>query len=111
MTKPSSVFDRLKARGEEVFAQVSNELMSNPHFLKALQGAYKGKEKLDEAVVAALKRMNIPTRTEFKKAVRRIEALEHELAALKAKPARAPRKRAAKAPGAGTANPPSQPAE
>ena len=93
MTKPSSVFDRLKARGEEVFAQVSNELMSNPHFLKAMQGAYKGKEKLDEAVGMALKRMNIPTRTEFKRALRRIELLEHELAALKAKPKPAPRKR------------------
>ena len=112
MTKPSSVFDRLKARGEEVFAQVSNELMSNPHFLKAMQGAYKGKEKLDEGVGKALKNMNIPTRTEFKKALRRIEALEQEVAALKAKPKRAPRKREAKtASPAGAEAPSDTPAE
>jgi hypothetical protein len=59
----------------------------------------KGKEKLDEAVAKALKNMNIPTRTEFKKAVRRIEALEEQIAGLKAKAARppaAPRKPARK---------------
>ena len=112
MTKPSSVFDRLKARGEEVFAQVSNELMSNPHFIKAMQGAYKGKEKLDDAVGKALKNMNIPTRTEFKRALRRIEALEHEVTALKAKPKRAPRKHAAQAPPpAGAEAPSDTPAE
>ncbi len=48
----------------------------------------------------ALKQMNIPTRTEFKKALHRIEALEHEVQALKAKVdtkrKAAPRKRAAK---------------
>jgi polyhydroxyalkanoate synthesis regulator phasin len=79
-----SVFDRLKAKGEQVFAQVSGELMKNPQFLKAMQAAYQGKERLDEAAARALKTMNIPTRTEFKKALRRIEALESELQALKA---------------------------
>lgn len=92
MTRQTSVFDRLKARGEEVLAQVSNELMGNEHFLKALQTAMQGKEKLDQAAARALKQMNIPTRTEFKKALHRIETLEHEIAALKAK---APKKRAA----------------
>jgi polyhydroxyalkanoate synthesis regulator phasin len=99
VTKHVSVFDLLKARGEEVLNQVSTELMSNKHFMKALQAAMQGKEKLDQAAARALKQMNIPTRTEFKKAVRRIEALEHELAALKAKPKRsAPRKKPAPTP-------------
>lgn len=93
-----SVFDRLKAKGEQVFSQVSGELMKNPQFLKAMQAAYQGKERFDEAAARALKSMNIPTRTEFKKALRRIEALETELQALKAaaksKPARS-RKKAA----------------
>lgn len=88
MNPPAGVFERLKARGEEVFAKVSNELMSNPQFMKALQSAMKGKEKLDEAVAKALKNMNIPTRTEFGKAVRRIEVLEGQLAELKAKAAK-----------------------
>lgn len=95
MTGPQSVFDRLKARGEEVLTQISGELMSNPRFMKAMETAWQGKAKLDEAVARALKTMNIPNRTEFKKALRRIEALEAELAALKAAQA-APRRRSAR---------------
>ena len=90
MTDENSVFQRLRARGEEVFSQVSGELMANPRFVKALQSAMRGKEKLDEAAARALKTMNVPTRTEFKKALRRIEALEAEVAAFKAKPAARP---------------------
>jgi len=91
-----NVFERLKARGEQVFAQVSGELMKNPQFVKAVQAAYQGKEKLDAAAQRTLKTMNIPTREEFKKALRRIESLEAELTSLKAarkKTARAPRSR------------------
>jgi polyhydroxyalkanoate synthesis regulator phasin len=79
------LLDRLKARGEEVFTQLSAELMSNPHLVKAMEGAMRGKQKLDQAVGQALKTMNVPTRTEFRKALGRIEALEKELAAVKAK--------------------------
>lgn len=112
--KEESVFDRLKAKGEEVLTQVSGELMSNPQFIKALQAAMKGKEKLDEAAARALKQMNIPTRTEFKRALHRIEALETEVAALRAEakkakrkaPARKPAKKAqASAAGPGPASP------
>ena len=78
-----SVFDRLRARGEQIFTQMSSEFMKNPQFVKAVQAAYEGKEKLDAAAARALKGMNIPTRDEFKKALRRIEALEAELAAAK----------------------------
>jgi hypothetical protein len=85
---------RLKERGEEVFTQLSGELMSNRHFVKAMEGAMRGKQKLDEAAAKALKSMNVPTRTEFKKAVSRIEVLEDELAALRARV----RSSAAKAP-------------
>ena len=79
-----SVFRKLRAKGEEVFAQVSQELMANPRFTKAVEGAMRGKERLDQAAAKALKTMNVPTRTEFKKALRRIESLEEELASLKA---------------------------
>ena len=109
-----SVFDVLKERGEEVMNQISGELMQNPAFIKAMQGAIKGREKIEEAATQALRGMNIPTRTEFKKALSKIEALERELAvqraaveglAVKAEATRpkatpasaAPRKRAAKA--------------
>jgi polyhydroxyalkanoate synthesis regulator phasin len=86
MTIDKNLLDRLKSRGEEVFTQVSAELMSNPRFMRAMEGALKGKERVEEAARQAVKRMNVPTRSEFKKAEKRIAALEEELAALKAKP-------------------------
>ena len=64
--------------------QISGELMQNPAFIKAMQGAIKGKEKVEEAATQALRGMNIPTRTEFKKALSKIEPLERELAVQKA---------------------------
>jgi polyhydroxyalkanoate synthesis regulator phasin len=89
MTIDKDLLDRLKSRGEEIFTQVSAELMSNPRFMTAMEGAVRGKEKVEDAVGQAIKKMNIPTRTEFKKAVRRIDALEEELAALNSKAKRA----------------------
>jgi hypothetical protein len=93
------MFDFLRAKGSAVIAQVSDELMKNPAFLRALETAYRGKERLDGAVGHALKTMNVPTRSEFKRAVARIDALERELldrpAAREAKPrAAAPKRRA-----------------
>ena len=80
MTSQRGVFDFLRARGEEFLTQVSNELMSNPRFIQAMQAAVRGKEWIDDAVARALRTMNVPTRTEFKRAVARIDALERELA-------------------------------
>jgi len=85
MTIDQGLLDRLRSRGEEVLTQVSAELMSNPRFLKAMEGAMRGKERLEEAVGQALKQMNVPTRTELKRALSRIETLEREVASLKAK--------------------------
>ncbi len=94
MTGPGGVLEALRSRGEEVFARVSGELLSSPRFAKALQGAMQGKQVLDQAVGRVLKQMNIPTRTEFKRALQRIEGLERELAALKQKPRPARKRRA-----------------
>ena len=101
MTVDRGLLDRIRIRGEEVLTLVSGELMSNPRFMKAMEGAVRGKEKLEEAVGQALKQMNVPTRTELKRALSRIETLEREVAALKAKgKARpvSPRKPAARKP-------------
>jgi hypothetical protein len=92
MTIDKGLLERLRSRGEEVFTQISAELMSNPRFVKGMERALRGKEKMEEAAARAIRTMNIPTRTEFKKAVRRIEALEEELAALKKKTNRTPRR-------------------
>jgi hypothetical protein len=59
--------------------------MQNPTFMKAMESALRGKQKIDEGAAQALKSMNIPTRSEFKRALTRIEAREQELAAVKAK--------------------------
>jgi polyhydroxyalkanoate synthesis regulator phasin len=100
MSEDKGLFDRLKERGDEMLAQVSGELMQNPHFMRAMEGALRGKQKIDEGAARALKSMNIPTRSEFKKALARIEALEHELLAVKTKlktrPAGTPRRAGAK---------------
>jgi len=101
MTRSRSVLERLREQGGEVINKISDEVMSSEYFAKAMQGAMKGKEMVDHAVGKALKQMNIPTRTEFRRAVSRIEQLERELAEQKAaaaKPKPRPRKpKAAKA--------------
>jgi polyhydroxyalkanoate synthesis regulator phasin len=100
MTIDRGILDRIRARGEEVLTQVSAELASNPRFAKAMEGALRGKEKLEEGVGRVLKQMSVPTRSELKRALTRIESLEREVAALKARarppaprrsPARKPR--------------------
>ena len=85
MTVDRGLLDRLRSRGEEVLTQASAELMSNPRFLKAVEGAMRGKERVEEAVGQALKQMNVPTRTELKRALSRIETLEREVSSLKVK--------------------------
>jgi polyhydroxyalkanoate synthesis regulator phasin len=94
MTVDRGLLDRIRSRGEEVLTQVSAELMSSPRFMKAMQGALRGKEKLEEGVGQALRQMNVPTRSELKRALSRIESLEREVAALKAKATARPARKA-----------------
>jgi hypothetical protein len=85
MTVAASFLNRLRARGEEVLTQVSAELASDPRFMKAMAGALRGKERLEHTVGQALRQMNVPSRSELKRALARIEALEREVSSLKAK--------------------------
>jgi len=78
-----NVFSRLRSRSEEMLTQVTAELMSNPQFSRAVQQALKGKQFLDDAAARALKQANIPTRTEFRRAVSRVASLESEVALLR----------------------------
>jgi hypothetical protein len=89
---------RLRSRGEEVLTQVSAELSTNPRFMQAMAGALRGKEKLEEGVGRVLRQMNVPTRSELRRAVARIDALERELASLKGR-GRAQGKAAGRKPG------------
>jgi chromosome segregation ATPase len=83
MERDEGLLDRLRSRGQEVLTQVSAELNQNPRFMQAVAGAMRGKEKLEEAVSRALRQMNLPSRSEWKRVVARVEALEKELAAVK----------------------------
>ena len=85
MAVDSGFLERLRSRGEEVLTQVSAELGSNPRFMQAMAGALRGKEKLEQAVARVLREMNVPSRSELKRALARIDALEREVAAWKAK--------------------------
>ena len=75
--------NRLRSRGQEVLTQVSAELSQNPRFMQAMAGAMRGKEKLEEAVSRVMRQMNVPSRSELKRALARIEALEKQVASLK----------------------------
>jgi polyhydroxyalkanoate synthesis regulator phasin len=101
MTIDRGLLGRIRERGEEVLTQFSAELTSNPRFAKAVEGALRGKEKLEEGVSRVLRQMNVPTRSELKRALSRIDSLEREVADLKsqskARPAAA-RRRAARKP-------------
>jgi BMFP domain-containing protein YqiC len=98
LSDDKNVFERLRERGEEVFTQFSGELMSNPHFTRAVEGALRGKEVVESAVGRTVKSMNIPTRSELKKLRARVDTLEAEVAALKRGAAKA--KAGARASGA-----------
>ena len=105
MSENRTLFDALRARGNAFVSLVSNELMGNPAFLKAMQTAYRGGERINDAVGKALKTMNVPSRTEFKRLAARVEALESELAALRERATPSAPKRPARArkPGAAAA--------
>ena len=90
--KQKDVFDLLK-KGGAALADASQGLMKNPAFVAAVATAYRGKAKVNDAVGHALKTMNVPTRSEFKRALARIEALENELASRKREEGPAPVKR------------------
>jgi hypothetical protein len=49
MTIDRGLLERIRTRGEEVLTQVSAELTQNPRFVKAMEGALRGKEKVEEA--------------------------------------------------------------
>jgi poly(hydroxyalkanoate) synthase III subunit E len=83
MEDDEGFLNRLRSRGQEVLTQVSAELGQNKHFMQAMAGAMRGKERLEEAVGRVVRQMNVPTRSELKRAIARIDALEKELAALK----------------------------
>jgi hypothetical protein len=89
VTKARNMFEKLRERGEEVLSQISDEVVNSPYFHRAMEGVMKGRDQINQAAAQALKQMNIPTRSEFKKAMNRIDSLEQELNAIRAEKAAA----------------------
>lgn len=77
------MFGDVLKKGEEIFQNVSGKLLEKPAVAKAFEAAMVGKSKVDEGVAAALKRMNVQTRSEFRGLKHRVEALEGQVAALR----------------------------
>lgn len=89
-----SLFDQIRARGEGFLTEVSNNLMANPAFVEVLKKGVAAKEEVDKRVAEGLRAMNVVSRKDFHKLESRIENLERELEALRAKPAKkTPRKK------------------
>jgi hypothetical protein len=99
------IIDRIRERGEEVLTQVSAGLTSNPRIAKAVEGAMRGKERLEEGVGRVLRQMNVPSRSELKRALSRIESLEREVAELKARARAGTRAAGGRRPARGKAKP------
>ena len=97
------VLGNVLKKGEEIFQSVTGKLLERPAVQKAVEAAMVGKSKVDEGVAAALKRMNVQTRSEFRGLKHRVEALEGQLAelreALASRPAAAPKHAPPKSPG------------
>lgn len=76
-----SLFKSLRTRGEELVAEISNNLLANPAFIEMLKKGMAVKEVVDQQVAQALKRMNLVTRKDLQKLEQRLAALEAQLAA------------------------------
>jgi polyhydroxyalkanoate synthesis regulator phasin len=83
-----SLFDQIRARGENFLTEVSNNLMANPAFIEVLKKGVAAKEEVDKKVVEGLRAMNVVTKKDLHKLENRLAELERELEALKAKPAK-----------------------
>lgn len=74
-----SVLGKIKGKGEEMFAQLSTELASNPLFLKAFERAMKAKKSIDKTATSAMSAMNVPTTRDIHKIQKRLDAIDSKL--------------------------------
>ena len=83
-----SLFDQIRARGENFLTEVSNNLMANPAFVEVLKKGVAAKEEVDKKVADGLRAMNVVTKKDLHRLENRIAELEEQLEPLKAKPAK-----------------------
>jgi hypothetical protein len=83
-----SLFEQIRARGENFLTEVSNNLMANPAFIEVLKKAVAAREEVDKKVADGLRAMNVVTKKDLHRLESRVAELEQQLESLKAKPAR-----------------------
>jgi len=83
-----SLFDQLRARGEGFLTEVSNNIMANPAFVEILKKGVAAKEEIDKKVAEGLRAMHVVSRKDLHRLETRIETLEKELEAFRAKTAK-----------------------
>lgn len=83
-----SLFDQIRARGENFLTEVSNSLMANPAFIEVLKKGVAAKEEVDKKVADGLRAMNVVTKKDLHRLENRVAELEQHLEFLKAKPAK-----------------------
>ncbi len=83
-----SLFDQIRARGENFLTEVSNNLMANPAFIEVLKKGVAAREEVDKKVADGLRAMNVVTKKDLHRLESRVAELEQQLESLKAKPAK-----------------------
>jgi polyhydroxyalkanoate synthesis regulator phasin len=83
-----SLFDQIRARGENFLTEISNNLMANPAFIEVLKKGVAAKEEVDKKVADGLRAMNVVTKKDLHRLENRVAELEQRLESLKAKPAK-----------------------
>ncbi len=83
-----SLFDQIRARGENFLTEVSNNLMANPAFIEVLKKGVAAREEVDRKVADGLRAMNVVTKKDLHRLENRVAELEQQLESLRAKPAK-----------------------
>ena len=69
-----SLLGRLKDSGEQVFNELSQQLLDNPTFLAALRRSVEAKERVDKTISGTMDFVNLPSKNDV---TALMEAIEH----------------------------------
>jgi hypothetical protein len=76
----SGFLGQLKDSGEAAFEELSNQLMENPLFMKALKKSLEAKGEIDKRVSGAMDFMHLPSKNDVAKLLDEIERVRSRMA-------------------------------
>jgi hypothetical protein len=89
MSDPKGLIGKVKAMGDQAMTDFANELLSNPKFAKALgkaiQRAMAAKGALDKNLQLVFNAVNLPTKADHEKLIRRVEKTNQTIAGLESR--------------------------